>query len=743
MPKLTAGAQTKDLAPLVTAVRRGFIQRTSDALRYMVTGVGPDTWFGPGQPLQPQAQQAEGRQWDYPFFQNVTYTPRASEGINFQQLRALADNCDLVRLAVETRKDQLSKLRFTISNRDPDKDDKDDPRVAQILQFMRKPDGLNNWSDWLRMLIEELLVIDAPAIYIRKNLGGELFGLEVLDGSTIHPLIDGDGRRPATGAAYQQILKGMPAVSYTAEELIYAPRNRRVWKLYGCSPVEQVVMTVNIALRRQLHKLQYYTEGNIPEALISCPPDWSPQQISEMEMKFNGVMEGDTGQRRHAKFVPGGIKVDMLKEGVLKDEFDEWLARIVCYAFSLPPSAFVKSMNRATAETAQDTALEEGQLPIMQWVKNLWDGIIETQFGFDDLEFGWEQENAVDVDAQSKVHAVYLKMGVMTVNEVREDLGLDPVPNGDEPLIYTAQGAITLEEAKAPPQPPPMPEGPKPAVPGEPVQDEKKKISKRAKRRQLKPIDRKTPKITEAATTLKGALTAALGLVGESVTRQLTQALSKAAGDGSHPPKSQTQVNEAIAALELDGLVEVSDELGAVLEQMATDGAMQGLVQLGLGDDQDMLNLANERAIAWSQKHAAELIGKDADSGVLADGTRDLIRGTVTDAVSEGWSSKSLADKLADSYAFSDDRAETIARTEVAMAHVAGSMEGYRVSGVVEKKVWLVAEDPCDECEGNESDGEIDLDDTFSSGDDAPPAHPRCECDVAPIVYDDNESDEE
>ena len=30
-------------------------------------------------------------------------------------------------------------------------------------------------------------------------------------------------------------------------------------------------MSVNIALRRQLYQLQYYTEGNVPEALIALP----------------------------------------------------------------------------------------------------------------------------------------------------------------------------------------------------------------------------------------------------------------------------------------------------------------------------------------------------------------------------------------------------------------------------------------------------------------------------------------
>ncbi|MGC2411735.1 MAG: hypothetical protein WA459_03435, partial [Stellaceae bacterium] len=50
-------------------------------------------------------------------------------------------------------------------------------------------------------------------------------------------------------------------------------------------------------------------------------------------------------------------------EAPYKDEFDEWLARIVCYAFSLPPTAFTRQINRATAETAQESSLAEGLWP--------------------------------------------------------------------------------------------------------------------------------------------------------------------------------------------------------------------------------------------------------------------------------------------------------------------------------------------------------------------------------------------
>ena len=285
------------------------------------------------------------------------------------------------------------------------------------------------------MLLEDLLVIDAPAIYPRLTKGGLLYALDPIDGATISRKIDLSGRTPIPPQpAYQQILKGIPAGDFTRDELIYKPRNKRTNKLYGFSPVEQIMMTVNIALRRQLSQLQFYTEGSVPDMMLACPTDWTPDQVRMMQGYWDEVMSGNTGERRKAKFVPGGMSPINTKEGLLKDEFDEWIARIVCYAFSVPNMAFIKQMNRATAGTAVDQAVSEGLLPVLQWVKSLVDYIIIKHFGYTDLIMKFKdskdpdlaQEAAISLQ-KSQADQIDINTGVLDVNEVRIKRGLDPL----------------------------------------------------------------------------------------------------------------------------------------------------------------------------------------------------------------------------------------------------------------------------------------------------------------------------
>src|SRR5487761_358804 len=446
-----------DSQPTATPIAEGIVARAARALGYVVTG-NAGGWFGP---LNPPAAQAPadvaGRQFDFPSGYNLVTRPRAYEGTSFAELRALADSYDLVRLIVETRKDQIERLSWSIRARARATAAKDEARIDAISALFACPDGVHPWTTWLRLVLEDLLVIDAPALYLRRTRDGKLCALEPLDGSTIKRVIDDWGRTPQHPApAYQQVLKGLPAVDYTADELWYLPRNPRVHRVYGFSPVEQVQMTVNIARRRQVWQLQYYTEGNLPEALIGVPDTWTPDQIRQFQGYWDSLHEGNTAARRHAKFVPGGVAKTFIptREPALKDPFDEWLARVVCYAFSVSPQPFVQQLNRASAETAQDAALAEGLLPLKTWVKQLCDRVIAREYDSPDLEFAWRDDAPSDPAKVASVAVDYVKAGIKSVNEVRAELGLDPVPGGDHAAVGGAPAVRSQgKESQAPATP--------------------------------------------------------------------------------------------------------------------------------------------------------------------------------------------------------------------------------------------------------------------------------------------------
>ena len=76
----------------------------------------------------------------------------------------------------------------------------------------------------------------------------------------------------------------------------------------------------------------------------------------------------------------------------------------------------------------------------------------------------------------------------------------------------------------------------------------------------------------------------------------------------------------------------------------------------------------------------------------------------------------------------SETRAFIIANTEANQA-MSTAQHAFLVENGIKTKKWIPAgPSTCDICEGNADDGEISTNDSFSSGDDQPPAHPNCEC---------------
>lgn len=709
-------------------VARAVTGNTADARWF-----GDSDWFGPGAPLAPAAPVAiEGRQFQFPISTNTMVSTK-TEGLSFKQLRMFADACDIVRLLIETRKDQVCGLSWVVKPKDAEKSPKvpgqkvkTDPRVKTLTTLLARPDQMHSWSEWLRMVLEDMFVLDAPALYIQKTVGGKPYAFHPVDGGTIKRLIDDRGWTPQPPLpAYQQILQGITALDYTLEEMVYKPRNPRTNRIYGYGPVEQTIVTAQLILKREASNLEYYDTGNMPEGWLTGAADWTPEQLKQFQDILDAMLSGNLAERRKVRVVPHDSKYTAGKEPALKGDYDEWLARIACFAFSYPPTPFIKQMNRSTSDNAKESSQEEGLQPITLWVKELMDEIIQVRLGFDDLEFVFEDKEAQDPLERAQIDQIYVNAGVLTPNEVRADMGLSPLPEPqeNEPVQSTLEAPVGSNG-----QPATKPSGNnQPPAKGAPVarQPAAQKFAKAADGGNGLDRDRESIKLQQNKLTVE--IEAALKLSSEESEKAILSAIELGATDAA--------AQHAIDHIVMDGLAEALPAIQEALTAVAAEGAEQGLEQVGVST-QAILDSANENAVKWAEERAAKLITSDGAGGELVDATRDMIRQTVTQAIKEGWTNDKLAKTLRESYAFSKDRALTIARTELAFADVGGNMIGYIASGIVARKRWLADAHACPTCLANAAQGEIPLLAAFSSGAMNPPGHPRCECDLVPIVED-------
>ena len=162
-------------------------------------------------------------------------------------------------------------------------------------------------------------------------------------------------------------------------------------------------------------------------------------------------------------------------------------------------------------------------------------------------------------------------------------------------------------------------------------------------------------------------------------------------------------------------------------EQKTFAGAISAAIDSGSEAAGDML----ASAPADTESFIAEYL-KDGGfarlTGDLDKTTVDELASAVADAYESGADFDGVVQAVKDSFAMASDyRAKMIAQTELNDAWNQSLVHFGKEAGAT-KKSWITDFMPCIVCIANLEDGEIDMDEDFESGDDAPPAHPNCMC---------------
>jgi hypothetical protein len=454
--------------------------------------------FAPGVPILPGAinpvredGRPNPRRYEFQVAQNINITP--TRLVPFGTLRSAADQIDILRRCVEVIKQKMIGLDWDIVLGEDavekvmaETGEKSNLRAMQIAkdkysddinrmrQFWKQPDVSNGllFADWLNMALEEVLVLDAWAVWPQSTVGGEVLGLQILDGSTIKPLIDDRGMRPAPPtAAFQQILYGFPRSEFSApveseeadgeflaDELQYMVRNRRTNTVYGYSPVERALTLADIYLRRQQWLRAEYTDGVLPELLFTSTADFgnNPDLLKAYENVFNDDLAGDTAQRKRARILPTGlepVQFDGYGEK-FKDVLDEYLVNSICGHFGVLPTeigfAPKTGLGGASFQAGQAESSEViGVMPLANWTARMLSNLSYVFMGMPrELEFQFAPSGRTDSAGLAAEVDIKRKNGGLTLNEARsrEGLPLIEAPEADQPMIVTPSGVFFMTD---------------------------------------------------------------------------------------------------------------------------------------------------------------------------------------------------------------------------------------------------------------------------------------------------------
>jgi len=461
--------------------------------------ITPTVPFSPGMPIipgainppNPDSGRPSPRQYEYQVAQNINVTE--TRLTPFKTLRAAADQIDILRRCIEVLKSKIIGLNWDIVLAEDSAEkiiteiggthvramtvarERYTEEISRARQFWEQPDRANGllFNDWLNIALEEILVLDAWAVWPQSTVGGELHGLQILDGSTIKPLIDDRGMRPTPpNPAYQQILFGFPRSEFsapsegetadgefTSDELSYMIRNRRSMTVYGYSPTERALAVADIYLRRQQWLRAEYTDGVTPELLMATDANFgnNPDLLRAYENIFNDDLAGQTQQRKRVRLLPAGmtpIQFDGYGER-FKDTLDDYLVNSICGHFGVLPSEIGFSpkggLGGAGFQLGQAESSEViGAIPLATWLGKMISNLSYTFLGMPrELEFKFMESGRQDLESIARTRDIEIKSGSLTINEARSRSGLPLIESAeaDMPILSVASGSYFITES--------------------------------------------------------------------------------------------------------------------------------------------------------------------------------------------------------------------------------------------------------------------------------------------------------
>jgi hypothetical protein len=459
------GVTIRNLGQMAAAITQRMQAALFEPPSNTIESVNPSNWpsaLQPVSPIGPPGSQPLG--FNLRMGQNLIYTPRFDAEYSAKDLRMFG-RYPLARYCIENVKDTICKYEWDIhpkakvgeSHKDRAKRAKGDDMIVKLSRFWEYPDGEHDWAEWLRPILEDMLVIDAASILIERTRSKEIVGLRYTPGQCITRYVDDRGFTPAPPSpAYAQLWEGIPRVDLTTDQLVYKPRNIVPREsissyLYGMAPTEQGAKDIEIGIARLLFVYAYYKEGSIPDVVHIVPPDVPTDRIREAMDWMNSELAGNLAKRQQWRMIQGfqsegrQDQVIFPKEKLLSDPFDEIHIRKICFAYGVSPQRLLHMMNRATAQTNQEAAEEEGTLPFIRWVLSVANYIMQRKMGAADYEMSFQEEEAKD---RFQGDASDAQNCIVTRNEIREDRGLDPlkIPGMDTPGIIGPTGFVPVDQ---------------------------------------------------------------------------------------------------------------------------------------------------------------------------------------------------------------------------------------------------------------------------------------------------------
>ena len=315
------------------------------------------------------------------------------------------------------------------------------------------------WQEIMTAFLTDVLVFDRGSIEIVYDREMKLSELVPLRGSTVVPILNNKGRI----VRYEQnIYSGGEPMGYASGSktttVKFKPNQLLYFNLYpnttdgvGNPLLEALVNEVIALMRGSQHAMLSLDADEIPPGILVLA-GISGRAAQEAKADMQRLKGQDHKIRVMTTPDPSGVGAKWLelkrtpKDIEMRQLIDD-IRRAVYRVFGVQPveMGISEGINRATAQAQLDVASSHLVTPILELLQSKINTLVlPLLYGREvaqHIRFRFNREARLNADDMQKLatkHQIYVRNGVMTRNEVREELGLLPIKGGDVATMEVA-----------------------------------------------------------------------------------------------------------------------------------------------------------------------------------------------------------------------------------------------------------------------------------------------------------------
>ena len=360
--------------------------------------------------------------------------------------RSGAENVATVSACVSIIASSIASLPATVYERMPD-----GSRVARpdhpVARVIRQPNDLQSWPDLMQFTMGSVLLQGNTLLIPQHDGAGQCVALEPLPWWNAQPIIvpappsQSMGPLAPSGRLAFDTLRiiapwggtGVPR-RYFADEVFYL-RDRSDTGVLGSSRLARAPMVLSQALAVQSFATYLWDNAGTSNVAFQHPGKLSKEASDRIAQSYRDNQVGPLNARKllilEEGMVANALNVSPEDAQVLQSR--RFAVTEICRLFGVPPM-LVADFSDATFATASAALSFFGMATILPWAKAIEAEFSRVVFNSDRFFLGFDLSAMLrgDFATQAGVGVNLVRAGILTPNELREQLSLNPHPDGDK-----------------------------------------------------------------------------------------------------------------------------------------------------------------------------------------------------------------------------------------------------------------------------------------------------------------------